>query len=229
MTPKPVTGSPNGSFGIRFCWAFNRSLARQLSHEAQSKSHGDKEKNRQARRNCVRNRYILCRPDLGALCSRMGLFALATPSPEAEEKELHPYYRQFTRNRGMPVKCIDSYSELDKFLAEGMQWGERRRTPRTSPGKRILFSMSHLTKACRFGYSPMRAVTLPILLRPAGSPEDALSLLTVPRMPRPTHLLRKPTASRFPSLTRLRTCGRKTGTSSPAVFYQVITGRCKCR
>lgn len=185
----------------------NRSLARQLSHEAQSKSHGDKERIAKLGELRRESLYTLPAGPLALFAHEwVSLLWQHTFPEEAEEKkELHPYYRQFTRETGgMPVKYIDSYSKLDKFLTEGMQWGgDRRRTPLAPRREKEFYSLCHTLQrhAHRFGYSPMRMRPCQSLLRPAGSPEGCtVASYRTRAMPhRPTHLfVRKPTASRFP-------------------------------
>ena len=106
----------------------NRSLARQLLHEVHSKPHHN-EKEKLSRLEKLRRESLYTLP-----AGPLALFAHewvsllwqhTLPEEPEEKKELHPYYQQFTRSTGgSPVKYIGSYTELDRFLTEGMQWGE---------------------------------------------------------------------------------------------------------
>lgn len=85
----------------------NRSLARQLSHEAQSKSHGDKERIAKLGELRRESLYTLPAGPLALFAHEwVSLLWQHTFPEEAEEKkELHPYYRQFTRE---PEACLSN-------------------------------------------------------------------------------------------------------------------------
>lgn len=107
----------------------NRSLARQLLHEVHSKPHSDKEKLNQLEKLRRESLYTLPAGPLALFAHEWVslLWQHTLPEEPEEKKELHPYYLQFTQSTGgSPVKYIGSYTELDRFLTEGMQWGETR-------------------------------------------------------------------------------------------------------
>ena len=164
----------------------NRSLARQLSHEAQSKSHGDKERIAKLGELRRESLYTLPAGPLALFAHEwVSLLWQHTFPEEAEEKkELHPYYRQFTRETGgMPVKYIDSYSELDKFLTEGMQWGETEGGHLSHlAGKKNFILYVTPYKGMLIASDIAQCVCDPA--NPCYDPQvarrDALSLLTVP-------------------------------------------------
>ena len=106
------------------------------------------------------------------------------PEEAEEKKELHPYYRQFTRETGgMPVKYIDSYSELDKFLTEGMQWGETEGGHLSHlAGKKNFILYVTPYKGMLIASDIAQCVCDPAnpCYDPQAARRDALSLLTVP-------------------------------------------------
>ncbi len=107
----------------------NRSLARQLLHEVHSKPHSDKEKLNQLEKLRRESLYTLPAGPLALFAHEWVslLWQHTLPEEPEEKKKLHPYYLQFTQSTGgSPVKYIGSYTELDRFLTEGMQWGETR-------------------------------------------------------------------------------------------------------
>lgn len=107
----------------------NRSLARQLLHEVHNKPHSDKEKLNQLEKLRRESLYTLPAGPLALFAHEWVslLWQHTLPEEPEEKKKLHPYYLQFTQSTGgSPVKYIGSYTELDRFLTEGMQWGETR-------------------------------------------------------------------------------------------------------
>ena len=164
----------------------NRSLARQLSHEAQSKSHGDKERIAKLGELRRESLYTLPAGPLALFAHEwVSLLWQHTFPEEAEEKkELHPYYRQFTRETGgMPVKYIDSYSKLDKFLTEGMQWGETEGGHLSHlAGKKNFILYVTPYKGMLIASDIAQCVCDPAnpCYDPQAARRDALSLLTVP-------------------------------------------------
>lgn len=107
----------------------NRSLARQLLHEVHNKPHSDKEKLNQLEKLRRESLYTLPAGPLALFAHEWVslLWQHTLPEEPEEQKKLHPYYLQFTQSTGgSPVKYIGSYTELDRFLTEGMQWGETR-------------------------------------------------------------------------------------------------------
>ena len=88
MTPKPVTGSPNGSFGIRFCWALPIVRSPGSFHTRHRVNRMETKKESPSSANCVGNRYILCRPDLWrSLLTNGSLCFGNTPSPKKRKRK----------------------------------------------------------------------------------------------------------------------------------------------
>lgn len=107
----------------------NRSLARQLLHEVHHKPYSDKEKHSKLDELRRESLYTLPAGPLALFAHEWVslLWQHTLPEEPEEKKELHPYYRQFTRSTGgIPIKYIGSYTELDRFLTEEMQWGETK-------------------------------------------------------------------------------------------------------
>lgn len=83
----------------------------------------------------------------------------------------------------MPVKYIDSYSELDKFLTEGMQWGETEGGHLSHlAGKKNFILYVTPYKGMLIASDIAQCVCDPAnpCYDPQAARRDALSLLTVP-------------------------------------------------
>ncbi len=107
----------------------NRSLARQLLHEVHDKAYPEKEKLRQLEKLRRKSLYELPAGPLALFAHEWVslLWQHSFPEEPEETKELHPYYLQFTQSTGgSPIKYIASYTELDRFLSNEMQWGEAK-------------------------------------------------------------------------------------------------------
>ena len=207
----------------------NRSLARQLSHEAWRQR-----KNRQARRTASGIAIYSAGRTFGALCSRMGLFALATHLPRRSGREkgtapllpaIHPRNRRHACQIHRLLLGVGQISYRRDAMGRN-----RRRTSLAPRREKEFYSLCHALQrhAHRFGYSPMRMRPCQSLLRPAGSPKGCIVAPYRTRaMPhRPTHLfVRKPTASRCPLCRRrLCTCNRKLGLHRPLSFAGLLPG-----
>ena len=234
MTPNPVTGSPNGSFGIRFCWALPIVRSPGSFHTKHRVNRMETKKESPSSAAASGIAIYSAGRTFGALCSRMGLFALATHLPRRSGREkgtapllpaIHPRNRRHACQIHRLLLGVGQISYRRDAMGR-----DRRRTPLAPRREKELYSLCHALQrhAHRFGYSPMRMRPCQSLLRPAGSPEGCtVAPYRTRAMPhRPTHLfVRKPTTSRCPLCRRrLRTCNRKLGLHRSLSFAGLLPG-----